>query len=107
MNGLLRRAALPVNRDTRDGIRQTGGEPAGASDVSGLRADRVDTTEDDVFDRHRVDAGTLDQPAEHMSTKISGMSGGQAAAALSDSGAYGIDDVGLTSSHELHLPASA
>ena len=56
---------------------QPGGEPAGAGDVAGLRADGVDAAEDDVLDRAGVDAGAVDQRLERCARP--GRRGGRAA----------------------------
>ena len=54
-------------------LGQPGGEPAGARDVAGLRADRVDAAEDDVLDRERVDVGALDELADHVGAEVGGV----------------------------------
>ena len=51
VHGLLGRAALAVDGRAGHVLGQAGGEPAGAGDVAGLGADRVDVAEDDVVDR--------------------------------------------------------
>ena len=70
VHGLLRRAALAVDRRARHLLGQAGREPAGAGDVAGLRADRVDAAEDDVLDGRRVDVGALDERLEHVRAEV-------------------------------------
>src|SRR5262249_24313785 len=48
---LLRGTALTIDGRARHVIRKPGREPAGARDVVGLAADRVDATEHDTLDR--------------------------------------------------------
>ena len=57
VDGLLGRAALPVDGRAGHVLGEVGGQPAGAGDVAGLPADGVDAAVDHVLDRARVDAG--------------------------------------------------
>jgi hypothetical protein len=61
MDSLLRRTALPVDRDAWNVLRIPGSEPAGAGDVTCLGCNRVDATKDYVFDEAGIDAGALDE----------------------------------------------
>ena len=81
VHGLLRRAALAVDGGAGHLVGQAGGEPAGAGDVAGLRADRVDAAEDHVLDRGRIDAGALDQRLERVRAEVGRVHLAQAAAA--------------------------
>jgi len=95
MNGLLGRTALAVDGDARDRFREPGREPARASDVAGLRTERVDAAEDHVVDRDRVDPGPLDEGPDHVRAKVCRMRAGQAAVLAPDGRADRVDDEGL------------
>ncbi len=95
MQGLLRGAALAVDRHTGHLFGQSGGQPAGAGDVPGLRADGVEAAEDDVLDGGRVDTGALHQRGQRVRAEVGRVDGGQSAATPSDRGAHRFDDVGL------------
>jgi hypothetical protein len=56
VHGLLRRAALPVDRHADDVFRPPGGEGGVAADVRGLLAGLRHGAPDDVLDQRRVDA---------------------------------------------------
>ena len=83
-------------------LGQAGGEPAGAGDVAGLAADGVDAAEHHVLDRARVDAGAVDEGAERVGAEVGGVDLAQAAAALPDGRADGVDDEGF--GHGVILP---
>jgi hypothetical protein len=59
--GLLRAAALAVDRRRADVLGQSGGEPADAGDVVRLLAELRDAPADDLLDVARIDAGLLDE----------------------------------------------
>jgi hypothetical protein len=92
---LLGGAALAVDGGAGDALGQPGGEPGGAGDVAGLRADRVDAAEDDVVDPLRIDPGALDQRLDRVGAEVGGVDPGEPAAAPPDRGAHRVDDVGL------------
>ena len=73
MDGLLRRTALAVDGGARDVLGEAGHQPAGAGDVTGLRADAVDVAEDDVVDRAGVDPGALDERADRVRAEVGGV----------------------------------
>ena len=85
-------AALAVDGGARHVLGQAGHQPAGAGDVAGLRADRVDAAEHDVVDGTRVDAGAVHEGRQRVAAEVGRMDLRQAAAAASDRGAHGIDD---------------
>ncbi len=93
MHGLLRRAALPVDRHTGDVIGQTGDEPGRTRDVAGLGADRVAAPHDDVVDGAGVDTGAIHQGAQDVATEVGRVHAGERAATLADRRADGVDDV--------------
>ncbi|MNH25739.1 hypothetical protein D3C79_857560 [compost metagenome] len=95
MQRLLRRTTLAVDRGTRHIQRQAGGQPTGAGDVTGLRADGIDAAEDHIvilLGRYRI---ALDQSLQHMGAQVDGMHIGEAALALAGRAAQGIDNIGL------------
>jgi hypothetical protein len=95
VHGLLRGAALPVDGDAGDLLGEAGGEPAGAGDVAGLRADGVDAAEHDVLDGGRVDLRPVHEGGEDVRAEVGGVHPGEPAAAPPDGGADGVDDVCL------------
>ncbi len=95
MDGLLGGAALPVDGGAGHLLGEARGEPGGAGDVPGLRADRVQAAEDDVLHRGRVDAAAFDQRLDDVGPEVGGVDGGESALAPADRGAYRFDDVGL------------
>ena len=84
LHRLLGRAALTIDRHAGDMLRQPSREPARAGDASRLRPDRVDVAEHDVVDRVRVDAGAFDERRDAVRSQVSGMDGGETAAATTD-----------------------
>jgi hypothetical protein len=92
---LLGGAALPVDGDAGDLLGQPGGEPAGAGDVAGLRADGVDAAEHDVLDGGRVDLRPVHERGEDVRAEVGGVHAGEPAAPPSHGGADGVDDVCL------------
>ena len=79
-----------------DVFGQPGRQPAGAGDVAGLRADRVDAAEDHVLDRGRVDAGAVDQRlAATCAPRSAGWTVRRPPLLPADRGADRFDDVGL------------
>jgi hypothetical protein len=93
VRGLLRRAALAVDRRAGHLVGETRRQPAGASDVAGLGPDRVDAAEDDVLDGVRIDARARDERREHVRAEIGRMHQAQAALLPPDRRPHGIDDV--------------
>lgn len=84
VDGLLRGAALAVDGDAGDLFGQSGGQPAGPGDVTGLRSDGVEAAEDDVLDGRRVDAGALDEGPQDMGAEVGGVDGTEATLAAAD-----------------------
>ena len=68
--------------DARDLFGQARGQPARARDVTGLRADRVDASEEDVLDRERVDVVAVDDRVQDVRAEIGRMHFGESTAAL-------------------------
>ena len=95
MHGLLGRAALPVHGDAGYRLGQARGQPGGAGDVAGLRANRVHAAEYHVVDGTGVGLGARQQGPDDVRAEVGRMHAGQAAAASGDGGAHGIDDEGL------------
>ena len=95
MHGLLRRAALTVERDARDLLREPCNQPRGARDVARLRADGVGAPEDDVVDHGGVDVRPSDELLEHVRAEVGGVDVLQAAVLLPDRRADSFDDVCL------------
>ncbi len=75
------------------------GRPAASQQVRAMspaeRPDGVDATEEHVLDGAGVDAGALDQRAQHVSAEVGGVDLAEAALAPPDRGADGVDDVGV------------
>ena len=95
VDGLLGGAALAVDGGARHVLGQAGREPAGAGDVAGLPADRVDVAEHDVLDRRGVDPRPLDERRERVRPEIGGVHLREPPAAPPDGAAHCVDDVGL------------
>src|SRR5205807_3714032 len=93
VHGLLRRAALAVDRHARDLLRQPGGEPGGAPDVAGLGADRVEAAVDDVLHGAGIDARPGHQLLQRVGAEVGRVDAGQAPTSPSDGGPDGVDDV--------------
>ena len=72
--------------------REPGREPRGAGDVERLLAGLADAAADDLLDLGRVDTGPVDQRLLDETEGLGRVHGGQAAVALPDGGADGIDD---------------
>jgi hypothetical protein len=64
---------LAVNRDARDVLGESGGEPAGAGNTASLRSDRVDVAENDVVNGIGVDARALHEGFDAVSTNVCGV----------------------------------
>ena len=94
MRGLLRRAALAVDRGAGHRLGQTGGERGVAGDVDALLADLHDATHDHVFDERGVDAVALDDRAHHVGREIDRVDVLESAVATSERRAYCVDDDG-------------
>ena len=67
---LLGRAALPVHGDAGHRLGQARGQPGGAGDVAGLRADRVHAAEYHVVYGLRVDAGAVQQRPDDVRAEV-------------------------------------
>jgi hypothetical protein len=92
VRGLLAAAALGVDRGGRRGEGQAGAQPCGAGDVERLLADLADAAAHHLVDRGGVDAGALDDGLLHVGEHLGRVQGGQAAVALADGRADGVDD---------------
>ncbi|MCO5556213.1 hypothetical protein L7F22_009759 [Adiantum nelumboides] len=92
VHGLLARPALAVHAHAGHRLREPGGQGGVAGDVEGLLAALGHAAPDDVLDLRRVDAGPLDQAAQHMGRQVGGVDAGEAALALADRAAYSLDD---------------
>ena len=92
VGGLLATAALGVDGGGRGGDGQPGAEPCGAGDVERLLADLADAAADDLIDLGRVDAGPVDDGLLDGGQHLGRVHGGQAAVALADGRADGVDD---------------
>ncbi len=92
---LLRRAALAVHGDAGHRLGQARGEPGGAGDVAGLRADRVHAAEDHVVDGFGVGVGAVEDGLDDVRAEVGRVRSGEAAAPAGDRRADGLDDVGL------------
>ena len=99
MNRLLGRTTLAVDRDARDMLRKTSGEPAGAGDTASLRSDRVDVAEDNVVHRIGVDASALDEGFDAVGANIGGVDLRQSASTATNGRADSVNDVGVRSAH--------
>ena len=86
---------MSVDGGTRNMLRQAGCEPAGASDVTCLPADRVDVAEDHVVDSVGIHAGALDERLETGCAEVSGMHMSETTTPLSRGRADGVDDESL------------
>ena len=96
VHGLLARTALAVDRHAGHVVGEPGGQPRGARDVAGLRAERVDAAEDHVVDQRGVDAGAIDERFDDVRAEVGRVHRGERAAAPADGRAHGVDDVGLS-----------
>jgi len=95
MNGLLGRAALTVDRDAGNVLRQATNQRTGASDVSGLGADLVEVAEHDVLDGLGVDLGAFHEGSDCVPADVGRMDLRQTATPAANGGADGIDDEGF------------
>ncbi|MNP61518.1 hypothetical protein D3C76_1567150 [compost metagenome] len=95
MHGLLGRAALAVDGSAGHGLVEAGGQPAGAGNVAGQRADGVDATEDHVVVVGVGNGMACHQFAQHMGAEVGGVDLAQAALAPAGWGAQGVDYVGF------------
>ncbi len=102
MDRLLCRPALAVDGGAGDVLRKTGGEPARAGDVAGLRTDRIDIAEHDIVDSVGVDAGALDEVLDAVCAEVCRVDLGQSTTAASDGAADGVDDVRGRAAHGRH-----
>src|SRR5262249_10634569 len=98
-HGLLRRAALAVDRRRRDVPRKAAGDPRVAAHVAALLPRLGHAAADDVVDRPRVDVVALEQRAQGEPEEIGRVPAGQRALPLADRGTHGVDDDGLTYVH--------
>ena len=73
LQGLLRGAALAIDRGARHALREFGRQHRVAGYVGRLLASLADATHDDVFDQHRIDAGAGNQRIENLCGQIGRM----------------------------------
>jgi hypothetical protein len=73
VNGLLRGAALAVDRRARHRLGQLGGQNCVARHVGGLFADLAHTTHEHVFHQRGVCAGAVDQIVQDLSGQVHGV----------------------------------
>jgi hypothetical protein len=74
MNCLLRRSAQAIDGHTGDRLRQSRRECSGSGDVTRLGTDRVQTTQDHVVDRSRIDVVTADEGVDECAAMSAGCS---------------------------------
>ena len=96
MIGLLRAAALAVDRGRTHVFGQSGRQPGDPGDVVGLLAVLRDAATDDLLDRPGVDAGFLHQRPLSGTQQLGCVQTGQPAAPLADRAAGGFDDDRIT-----------
>jgi len=99
MDCLLGRAALPVDRCRRYRLGQPGRQHGDAADVRGLRPDLVDTAEDRVINRGRVNARSVDHGGQHVRGQVGRVHPGQGTVAPADRGTGRADQIRLTHAH--------
>jgi len=97
MDGLLRRATLPVDSGGRDPFRVAGGEHRSAGDIGALLADLADTPSDHIVDHPGVDPGALDQRGERVGEQVNRMKSGKGAgrSPLAERSAHRVNDDGV------------
>ena len=88
-------AAQPVDGQAADLDREAGEEHRHPGDVAVVLAGLVGAAEDDVLDERRVDAGAIDDGAQHERGEVVGADAGERAAVATDRGPDGLDDPGL------------
>ena len=88
-------AAQPVDGQPADLDREVGEEQRHPRDVAVVLAGLVGAAEDDVLDERRVDAGTVDEPAQDRGGQVVGPDAGERAAVATDRGPDGLDDPGF------------
>ena len=93
MQRLLRRTALAVNRHARNVFGHTSHQPSGATNVACLTAKGITATPDHVVDEVGIDAGTLDQRADRVRSKIGRMKLGKAALLAANRRTDGVYDI--------------
>jgi hypothetical protein len=96
VGGLLRRAALAVDRRAPGAVGEPGVQPGRTGDVERLLAGLGDAAPDHLLDPGRVETGALDHSALRGAQQFHGVQGRQDAAAAPDRGPHGLDDHRLT-----------
>ena len=96
VDGLLRRAALAVDRRGRHALRQPRRDPPVAGQVRALLPHLAHAPADDVVDALGIHARPLEQRGEGEAQEIRRMPIGQRAAALAEGRAHDVDDHGLS-----------
>ena len=93
MGGLLRAAALAVDRHGRDGLGEAGGEDGVAGDVHALLADLVEAAHDHVVEPGPGRSPRARRRGQHLGEQVRRVPPGQHPLAPPDRGADGLDDV--------------
>ena len=96
VDGLLRRAALAVDRRGRHCLGQSGRDPAVAGEVRALLAHLAHAPADDVVDALGVHARPLDQRGEGETQEVRRVPVGEGAAPLAERRPHDVDDDGLS-----------
>ena len=89
------RPAQPVDGQPADLDRQAGQQHGHPGDVAVVLAGLVGAAEDDVLDEAGIDAGPVDDRAQHGRRQVVRPHGGQGPAVPPDRRADGLDDPGL------------
>ena len=89
------RAAQPVDGQAADLDREVGQQQRHPGDVAVVLAGLVGAAEDDVLDEGRVDAGAVDDGAQHGGGEVVRPDARERAAVAADRRADGLDDPGL------------
>src|SRR5205807_1345225 len=96
VNRLLRRAALAVNRRTRNRLGPAGAEHSVATDIEALLADLADHAPDDVVDDSRVDTRALGESTQDVGGQVHRVDVLVSAVAATHGCPNSIDDDGVT-----------
>ena len=96
VHGLLRRAALAVDRRGRHRLGQSGGHPGVAGQVRPLLTYLADTATDDIVNALRVHAGALEERREREAQQVRRVPVGQRPPTLAECGPDHIHNDGLS-----------
>ena len=95
VDGLLRRATLPVDRRAGHRVGEARSQGGVAPDVHGLLAHGHGAAHDDVLDEGGVQVVALDEGLERRGGEVHGVPARQLAVAPPHRGAYRVDDDGV------------